>query len=452
MRISDLLRMCVQNLRRRKFRTTLTVIGVVIGTTAIISMVSLGIGINKSTSDLISSWGDLSMIEVFPAYDGVTKLDDKALAEISRIENVDAITPFVRPYNEGIYEGNLVAGKKDRYSLDLWSIIGVYPEALDELGFHIGKGEQLKKSDGGKYINLVVGADVAYSFIDTKRGPRNNMKQPFDEAGNPQDPFFDPLNEIVTFKIPYGETGSNQKYLTYEARIVGILEGGQSDSHEVRSSVYMDVGDLQKIGADYKKQIKSSERNSSEYGQVRVKVGVLEDVSDIQKQIEGMNFQTYSMEGQRQDAMQETAQLQIILGGLGGVSLLVAAISIANTMVMSVYERTREIGVMKVLGCYVHDIRTIFLVEAAIIGFLGGLLGVALSYLISFILNSFGGALGNSMSSMGMFLDETSKISIIPPWLVLVGMAFATTIGILAGFYPAYRAVRISALEAIKQD
>ena len=82
--------------------------------------------------------------------------------------------------------------------------------------------------------------------------------------------------------------------------------------------------------------------------------------------------------------------IQMILGGLGAVSLFVAALSIANTMTMAIYERTKEIGVMKVLGCGLGKIRAMFLVEAAMIGFLGGVFGVAISYALSLLLNTFG--------------------------------------------------------------
>ena len=103
---------------------------------------------------------------------------------------------------------------------------------------------------------------------------------------------------------------------------------------------------------------------------------------------------------------------------------------------MSIYERTREIGVMKVLGCELRDIRLMFLIEAALIGLMGGVVGVGLSFAISGVINAVGG----------------SALSIIPFWLVLLGLGFSTLVGILSGFSPANRAVRISALSAIRQE
>ena len=130
----------------------------------------------------------------------------------------------------------------------------------------------------------------------------------------------------------------------------------------------------------------------------------------------------------------------MVLGAIGAISLFVAAIGIANTMVMSIYERTREIGVMKVIGATIPDIRRLFLTEAAFIGLLGGMVGVILSYASSKIIN---------MVSMNMGRET---ISLIPIWLGLLGIVFATFVGVAAGFFPAVRATKLSALAAIKTE
>ena len=143
----------------------------------------------------------------------------------------------------------------------------------------------------------------------------------------------------------------------------------------------------------------------------------------------------------------------MILGGLGAISLLVAALGITNTMVMSIYERTREIGVMKVLGCLISNIRAVFLMEAGTIGFMGGVVGVGISYGISFIINTVaaagGGANDNMFGIGGMSIGGSS---IIPWWLVVGALIFSTLVGLVSGFSPANRAVKISALTAIRQE
>jgi ABC-type antimicrobial peptide transport system permease subunit len=106
---------------------------------------------------------------------------------------------------------------------------------------------------------------------------------------------------------------------------------------------------------------------------------------------------------------------------------------------------------MKVLGCDISKIRMMFLGEAALIGFLGGVAGTAFSYLLSFIVNNFFGQM-----IMGMFMygtgDEKINISVIPLWLVLLALAGATVIGMAAGWYPAWRSTKISALSAIAHE
>lgn len=118
------------------------------------------------------------------------------------------------------------------------------------------------------------------------------------------------------------------------------------------------------------------------------------------------------MESIRKPLEEQTRQQQMIFGGLGAISLLVAALGITNTMIMSIYERTREIGVMKVLGCVISDIRTMFLMEAGTIGLLGGIVGVGISYLISFLINTFGSGGGGSIWDIGGL--SIGGLSIIP--------------------------------------
>ena len=136
--------------------------------------------------------------------------------------------------------------------------------------------------------------------------------------------------------------------------------------------------------------------------------------------------------------------VQAVLGGIGAVSLLVAAIGIANTMMMSIYERTKEIGVMKVIGCSLKNIRQMFLLEAAFIGFIGGIIGNILSILMSAVINF--------LTGNGSAIGLDGNISYIPPWLILASLAFAVLVGMTSGYFPALRAMRLSPLAAIRSE
>ena len=152
-----------------------------------------------------------------------------------------------------------------------------------------------------------------------------------------------------------------------------------------------------------------------------------------------MGYYAYSNAEWIEQTKSEYAMIQAVLGGIGAVSMFVAAISIANTMMMSIYERTKEIGVMKVLGCGLGRIRDLFLMEAGFIGFAGGVLGIALSYGISALLNV-------------LLATSIGSISYIPIWLSGLALVFAVIIGMLAGLLPALRAMRLSALSALRNE
>ena len=137
--------------------------------------------------------------------------------------------------------------------------------------------------------------------------------------------------------------------------------------------------------------------------------------------------------------------IQAVLGGIGAVSLFVAAIGITNTMMMSIYERTKEIGVMKVLGCDLRNIRSLFLMEAGFIGLIGGIIGLGLSFAISAVINKL------AQSSQDMMLGGGS-ISFIPVWLMGLSLVFAILVGMIAGFFPARRAMKLSPLAAIRNE
>ena len=171
-----------------------------------------------------------------------------------------------------------------------------------------------------------------------------------------------------------------------------------------------------------------------------MKVSDLNKVQEVQQQIKDMGYQASSLTYQLNTMKETTKMLRIVLGAIGAVSVIVAAIGITNTMVMAIYERTREIGIMKVIGASLRDIKLLFLTEAAFIGFAGGVLGIITSFLMSLIVNLVATKQASEMTSS------------IPVWLYLSAVAFATVIGVLSGYLPAKRAMKLSALTAIKTE
>ena len=189
------------------------------------------------------------------------------------------------------------------------------------------------------------------------------------------------------------------------------------------------------------------------YDSVMVKVKSIDQVESVERELKTMGYATESMESIRRPMEKEARQKQLMLGGLGAISLFVAALGITNTMIMSISERTREIGVMKSLGCYVTDIRIMFLSEAGAIGLIGGLIGCVISFVASVVINLV--SLGPSVEHLLPAIlggEEVTRVSVIPPWLLLFAIVFSVFIGLGSGYYPANKAVRIPALEAIKTE
>ncbi|WP_231701792.1 ABC transporter permease [Crassaminicella thermophila] len=291
---------------------------------------------------------------------------------------------------------------------------------------------------------MVFGKEVAYQFYN----PRSRNQ--YDYSDEPKVNLVS-NKLIITSDMDYGEKKRNQRRDDYKppkphkAKGVGILaeSGGERDWY-----AYMNITSLEKLikeDKDARHERRRSSNNRNKYEEIKVKVEDIQMVEEIQKKIKDMGFQARSLTDMLKSMKEQTKKVQAILGGIGAVSLLVAAIGITNTMIMSIYERTREIGVMKVLGANLTDIKKLFLFEAAMIGFVGGILGIIISYAVSFGLNKLAGGFMGPM-------DSDTGISVITISLATGGVLFATIIGVISGYLPARRAMNLSALDAIKTE
>ena len=466
MKISDEISLSARNLLRRKGRTALTLVGVVIGTCMVVLMISLGIAQTKTNEEMLQSWGDLTQIQVYgygmmqgsdgkPLY-----LDDAAIANIKQIPHVAAATPYAQAYN---LEGEITAGRNGRYTSDIYNLIGIDPTALEPMGFALQSGSwptNTPASEKATKLQVLVGSSTGYNFQDSRKSYNSPKRYRYegqtDANGKELPPFVDIDKDKMTLTIKTGE-GSTEKSRSWELEVVGVLEPDGAKGYWTQSGIVLRIQDMKMLQKVYNDMTKTKEESKS-YEQVYVKVDDLSNVTDVETAIHDLGFtNTYSMNQQREEMQKQVMNSQMIFGGIAAVSLLVAAINIINTMTMAIYERTREIGVMKVLGCELGNIRTMFLLESSTIGFIGGLIGLGISLIASFVLNN--------LSTLGQGLDLSGlmgggyymgggggTISIIPPWLMLAALVFATLVGLVAGILPANKAVKISALEAIRHE
>lgn len=466
MKISDEISLSARNLLRRKGRTALTLVGVVIGTCMVVLMISLGIAQTKTNEEMLQSWGDLTQVQIYgygtmmgsdgkPLY-----LDDAAIANIKQIPHVAAATPYAQAYN---LEGEITAGRNGRYTSDIYNLIGIDPTALEPMGFALQSGSwptNTPASEKATKLQVLVGSSTGYNFQDSRKSfnspKRYRYEGQTDVNGKELPPFVDIDKDKMTLTIKTGE-GSTEKSRSWELEVVGVLEPDGAKGYWTQSGIVLRIQDMKMLQKLYNDMTKTKEESKS-YDEVYVKVDDLSNVTDVETAIHDLGFtNTYSMNQQREEMQKQVMNSQMIFGGIAAVSLLVAAINIINTMTMAIYERTREIGVMKVLGCELGNIRTMFLLESSTIGFIGGLIGLIISLIASFVLNN--------LSTLGQGLDLSGlmgggyymgggggTISIIPPWLMLAALVFATLVGLVAGILPANKAVKISALEAIRHE
>lgn len=447
MKLLDIVRLIFGNLNRRKGRVALTAVGVVIGTAAVVILVSLAIGLQKNANEQLYGIGDLTQIQVSPAYGegGVVKyssggggggssassgsgpqapklLTNRALDDLRAIPGVVAVIP--RDYMMGgltIKYHRLEAGA---------NIIGIGTDDLGGLGMEAMQGG-VELARG----TVIIGPMVASNFYDPNQRPGQQA---------PAVP--DLYDQQLTFVfIKYDLNGNEiRKTLTY--RVIGVLAQTQGESDW---SIYMRLDELKALNEWA--MGRRINYNKDGYSLVIVKVDSVDHVLDVNDQITAMGFQAYTPQSFVQGINNFYLVLQVIFGGVGAIALLVAAIGIANTMAMAILERTREIGLMKAVGATNRDVLSIFLGEAAGIGFLGGLGGVLIGWLAGQGINVIALVYMAQQSASQGGMPPSVAVS-TPAWLPVFALVFATLIGLVSGLYPALRAATLVPVQALKYE
>lgn len=444
MRISDLLKMGFRSLFRRKVRTILTVLGVIIGCLFIIITISIGHGMDKSFETQVKEFGSLTMITIYTwgdIYDESgnwtgsqqQKLDKNLVEKIKSIDHVRAVTPVVN-VNGTFYTGKYETRWSNMMAMDMAVFddfefpelqYGEYPSEENDSVFVFGSGQP--------------------EFFDSKNW-RNYTPIELDLQ-----------KEKIYFKFNDWQYRRNEKKKEFVWQVNNIAKMVETKS-EHDYYIYIDLGFYEKIYRQYANTLVLEDRKKAlqeleNYQQIRLNVDNIDHVEEVQDKLKEMGYQSYSLMQYIKPTIEASKTLQIIFFFLGAVSMFVSAISIANTMVMSIYERTKEIGIMKVLGCMVKDIRMLFLFEAGMIGFLGGVIGVAFSFVASFLINKYGQPLfGALMSGSQPAEGMAATFSIIPFYLPFLGLGISVVVGLLSGYFPARRATKISAIEAMRTE
>jgi putative ABC transport system permease protein len=442
MKFFDLLKLIFGNLNRRKARVALTAIGVIIGTAAVVILVSLAIGLQRNANEQLYGIGDLSQVQVYPAFDEnamgggpggggggksgpATKpkqLTNATLKELAALPNVVSVVP-----RDSVYAGTII--KLDR--LESWgNIIAVGTSDLANLGLQTKQGSTAIPKG-----TIIVGAEVAKNFYDPRLRPGQEPPPP------PE--LYDRNLKFIYLK---GDQDGNEIRKTVSYRVGGVLKENRSESDW---AIYMNLEDAKLINEWA--MGKRINYNQTGYGMVIVKVDDPKNAVAVSEQIVALGLQAFTMQSYVQSINNFYMILQVTFGGVGAIALLVAAIGIANTMTMAILERTREIGLMKAIGATNRDVLGIFLGEAAGIGFIGGLGGTLIGWLAGQGLNVLALVyLANQSAQQGGMPPSVAVYT--PLWLPVFALVFSTLIGLLSGLYPALRAATMIPVLALKYE
>jgi putative ABC transport system permease protein len=353
---------------------------------------------------------------------GMRYLTPDAIAEISAIPGVrqTIIHDYLQAAME-LYFGKLMS----------WgNIIGVNVPDLADMGLEAERGTtELAKG------TAVIGSWVPQNFYNPNPRPGEEMTEPPDL-----------LDQNLRAVLIKWTSDGEEIRKTVNIRVVGILKEtrGMADGN-----IYMNLDEV----TTYSEWARGTRinRNKEGYSYLIVKADDPDVVLDVADQINALGYMANTPQSYLEGINSFFLVLQIIFGGVGAIALLVAAIGIANTMTMSILERTREIGLMKAVGATNRDVLSIFLGEAAGIGFVGGLGGVILGWGASAVLNIVALSYFASQAASGRG-PLPSAAAATPAWLPLFALVFATVVGLLSGLYPALRAATLVPVNALKYE
>jgi putative ABC transport system permease protein len=388
------LELTFKNLTFRKMRTFLTLLGIIIGITAIVALVSIGEGMTKSVNEQFDRLGAdkifvASMVAAGGAGEG---LNDDDLKKIEKLPGVRFVTPVF----------STVAGSEFKGEEKAIPITGVPAKAAEQTfsdgqAFLISKGRWIGPGDRRK---ATIGFKIHDDFYRVKVGVGDTIEI----QGNKV--------EVIGIFADTGDNDQNARIFMDFDYLREVMNKGDGIS-----SMVVRVDDV----------------NKAEQVKIRIEEA-------LEKNHDTSSFVVLTSQQLVEQITQSFKIIQVVFGGIAAVSLIVGAVGIANTMIMNVLERTREIGIMKATGAKGSHIMKMIVIESGIIGLIGGSIGVFIGYLISLGINIAADQyLGTNVLSTAVTSDLTG-----------FALGFSFIMGIISGAYPAYRASKLDPIVALR--
>ncbi|MGC8780942.1 MAG: ABC transporter permease [Anaerolineae bacterium] len=413
MTIIESIRIALVSLSANKLRSALTMLGIIIGVAAVIALMGVGRGAQQAIDNQIRSMGT-NLIFVSPGavnQGGVRSsqgsaqtltYDDAVALATSGLSAVAAVAPEVRTFGQAVYMGNNINTQ----------IVGVTPEYETVRNYHVQSGEFISAANvTARSTVAVIGANIVTNLFNGE----------------------DPIGQTIRI--------NNVGF-----KVIGVLEskgGGGFGNQDDQILVPLTTVNarLQRGNFRGSNLVSQISVQATDAGQMDL---AIQQISEVLRERHKIRFEDDFTVRSQQDllstANQITGVLTLFLGGVAGISLLVGGIGIMNIMLVSVTERTREIGIRKAIGATRNNILAQFLTEAIVLSIFGGLIGIGAGAVIARVISS--APIGGTMvlrSVVGM--DS-----------ILLATLFATAVGLFFGIYPAYRAASLNPIDALRYE
>jgi len=405
MQAKVILKVATKSIMKARMRSLLTALGIIIGVAAVVVMVAIGDGAQQKVEQQIASLGS-NLIIITPGTSttggvrgGAGSFNRFTFEDVEKIKNEATLVKGVSPIV--FARGQIVGGAGNWYTM----INGVSPDYLDIREWPLESGEFFTERDvTGRAKVCVIGADIVKNLFpnDDPVGQQVRIRNT-------------PFRVIGVLKSK-GQTSvgtsSDDIILAPSRTVLERLSGGRFIGSIQVSAI------SSKKSLEAQKELKSIMREAHKLTQGEADDFTIRDQSDI-----------------TEAATATSKVLTILLASVAGVSLIVGGIGIMNIMLVSVTERTREIGIRLSIGARASDILIQFLTEAIVLSLSGGIIGVLLSFLIAYILNNY-----------------TEQAAYIKPQIIMIAFGFAGIIGIFFGFYPARKAAALNPIDALRYE
>lgn len=386
--------MAFKQLRMKKVRTLLILLGISVGVAAVIGVTSLGEGIRVNAVAEIQKSHDLTLIEVSPGVSnaGIILITD------SKVHSVEPYGTIVSPY---VMDDYVTLNKT------YFEVLGITTDYQDAKELELETGSWFEEET----YRIVLGSDIAEKF------------EKIEEIE---------IGDTIEARIRlYGIEGKPIDK-DVEFTVAGILKptGTQADDQS-----FIDINIA--TGIDEK----------DVYNGIIVKVDSANQAPGARDAIEKQGLTCYSAQDEIDSINKIMNAITLVLAFFSSISLIVGALMIINTMIVSVYERTREIGIAKAVGASQTDIIRIFLSECIIIGILGGLLGDLFGIIFSVMIDK----IGKPLLVMQLDISEIEHLTAINVEILIAGFLISLVISIISGLYPAWRASKLDPVKALRQ-